>query len=67
MVEIEKQALIQNTGYKYKQKKAGILTMLLNMTTRVTYEKCAILLVPDKHSPPYNKYKRVSLTILYNA
>ena len=30
-----------STGYYYKQNKAGIVTSLLNMTTRVTHEKYA--------------------------
>ena len=42
MVEIGKEGLRNtNTGYKYKQNKAGIVTSLVNMTTCVTNEKYA--------------------------
>ena len=38
MVEIEKHALIQILGINANKKNGGIVTSLLNITTRVTYE-----------------------------
>ena len=44
MVEIEKQGFIQIMGIDANKKKAGNVTSLLNMTTRVTNEKYATLI-----------------------